>query len=190
MDSWVALASVVSSGLVALVGLWLTYRSGRDQRRHEKALAYEQRAWEKKSESLFAVINAARTLLDTMSAVTPSLRDMIAFRVFSVADVLDEEVALVEAYASTDTIKAFHSLRDLLHSANSDLLLESRITKKRKAKEEAIDDQDFQTAARLRDEERQLMRSAVDRLGIDLDEVAKRAEALLAAARASVRGDA
>ena len=97
MADWVALASVVSSGLVALGGLWLTYRTGHEQRKHEADLAYEERAWETKSEGLFKVIAAARVLVDTLSDPNEHGRNTIGLVAFAVRDSLEEEVPLVEA---------------------------------------------------------------------------------------------
>ena len=62
----VALTSVIASGLVALAGLALTYRSGREQRRHDERLAYDERAWQRKSEGLFDLITTCRSLVDAI----------------------------------------------------------------------------------------------------------------------------
>src|SRR4051812_19508930 len=60
----VALASVISSGLIAGGSLWFNYRNGRQQRTHEASLAYEARVWGIKNDALFEVISATRRLCE------------------------------------------------------------------------------------------------------------------------------
>lgn len=190
MPDTVALASVISSGLVAVGGLWVSYRSGRDQRLHEARLSYEERAWEKKSEGLYAAISTARGIVDVLRSARPAERNRIALTLPASRHRLDELVPIIEAYSSTECRDAFDRLRQILRDADTDILLPDRVAAVRARKEEAIDAQDFESAANFHRQERDLMRAAADRLGVDFDEVLRRAERLIQAARASVRGEA
>jgi hypothetical protein len=67
MADAVAITSVAFSGTVALAGLVLTYRAGREQRSHEETLAFEARAWEQKSAALLRVISVAQRVIDGLS---------------------------------------------------------------------------------------------------------------------------
>lgn len=188
MTDAVALISVASSGAVALGGLFVTYRSGREQRTHEAHQAFEARAWEVKSKGLFSSISAARSLIDTVTSPSKFRRQELGLVVPGALDRLNEALPAVESYASSECRSAFQALRSLLLSAKTDLLAPMRIADIRQAKERAIDAVDFAKAADLRDQERAVYAKATADLGIDSDEVRSRAETLIEAARASLKG--
>src|SRR6478752_4331589 len=115
MDDVVALASVVSSGAVALGGIWAGYRQSRLQRSHELSLAYEERMWGEKSACLLRVSDASIQLADAawQAAFTAQRMPWAAF-VVTVAEVeakLTAEVARVSAYASEETRVTVEMLR-------------------------------------------------------------------------------
>ncbi|ANH39967.1 hypothetical protein I601_3561 [Nocardioides dokdonensis FR1436] len=187
MPDVVALTSVVSSGLVALGGIGATVWSGRQQRQHEKRLAYEGRAWERKSDALFSVIASARRLLDVLEG-DERRRERLGVDVESILDDLRESGPIVEAYASEACRAALHDLATLLDAAERDLVAPFQVARIRRQKEEAIDAGDFEEAARLRHRERQVSRAAAEALNLDQQEAASRARRLIAAARDSVQG--
>lgn len=180
-DDAVALASVIVSGLVALGGLVVTYLNGRHQRRHERRLAYEERAWEKKSEGLLRVIATTRGLLDTVKVRQGWRRDMIAVDLMGASRSLDELVAVVEAYASADCRSAFEELRTLLRESGFDIELI------RRQKEEAIDAGDFERAARLKDRDQGTWPRG-DAVDLDFNKVETSCLRLIETARESVQG--
>ena len=189
MDAPVALASVVGSALVALSGVWLTYWSGREQRRHEGRLAYEGRVWEDKSSALFRLITTTRRLLDLLREESHDARSpLLGVQVARTLDDLDDLLPAVEAYASDACRSAFASLRQILRDADADTIAPVYVEIAREKKTAAIDAQDFKGAAAARDREVQLLRSATDALNLDRQDAAQRAERLLAAARDNVRG--
>jgi hypothetical protein len=61
-----ALVSVAFSWLVAMGALYLSYRSGSEQRRHEERLARQERGWEKASAGLFDLVSSCRSLTDAI----------------------------------------------------------------------------------------------------------------------------
>jgi hypothetical protein len=56
VDFWIALASVVTSGVVGISGKTIDAFSKRGDRKHQSALEYEKRAWDTKTAPLTAVI--------------------------------------------------------------------------------------------------------------------------------------
>lgn len=111
----VALTSVVSSGAVALGGIWVGYRQSRLQRQHELALAYEERVWDEKSACMLQVSKAAIRLADAawQSILAAQRMPYVAF-VVTAAEVeaeLSAEVARVSSYASEETRVTIEMLR-------------------------------------------------------------------------------
>jgi len=111
----VALTSVVSSGAVALGGLWVGYRQSRLQRQHELALAYEERVWSEKSACLLRISESSIRLADAAWQATFAAQRMpyAAFVVtaLEVEAQISAEVARVSAYASEETRVTIEMLR-------------------------------------------------------------------------------
>jgi hypothetical protein len=185
----VALTSVVSSGLVALGGLFVTYRSGREQRAHEARLAYEERAWEEKSSALFRVIAQTRGLLDVIQSTDEWERQELGVRAGTTLNALDDLVPVVESYASTACRSAFDTFRQLLRDAKPDTLAKVQLEMFREKKMDAIDAQDFVEAKRLVARERAVQEQATAALRLDVDKAVRVGQELIDAARSSVRGD-
>lgn len=206
----VALTSVIASGLVALAGLALTYRSGREQRRHDERLAYDERAWQRKSEGLFDVIATSRSLVDTIGRqgsieAIETLDDErgdyeatvrehigvseIGVRVGDVVHRLQELVPVVEVYGSTRCREAFEDLRRTLRDSGYDPRASDRLSAVRRGKVAAVDAKDYRSAATARRLEREILDAARTQLTIDLAQTREKAERLIDAARESVRGE-
>ncbi|HET7532648.1 MAG TPA: hypothetical protein VFJ83_05835 [Nocardioidaceae bacterium] len=206
----VALTSVIASGLVALAGLALTYRSGREQRRHDQRLAYDERAWQRKSEGLFDLITTCRSLVDAigrqgsieaMETLDDERGDYeatvrehigvseIGVRVGDVVHRLQDLVPIVEVYGSTRCREAFEDLRRTLRDSGYDPRASDRLSAVRRGKVAAIDAKDYRSAATARRLEREILEAARTQLTIDLVQTREKAERLIEAARESVRGE-
>ena len=206
----VALTSVIASGLVALAGLALTYRSGREQRRHDERLAYDERAWQRKSEGLFDLIATCRSLVDAIGRqgsieAIETLDDErgdyeatvrehigvseIGVRVGDVVHRLADLVPIVEVYGSTRCREAFEDLRRTLRDSGYDPRASDRLSAVRRGKVAAIDAKDYRSAATARRLEREILEAARTQLTIDLVQTREKAERLIDAARESVRGE-
>ena len=68
MADAVALTSVITSGAVALAGILVGAQAARNQRRHEKELAFKERVWETKSDAMFRLITAVQDFRRPRSA--------------------------------------------------------------------------------------------------------------------------
>jgi hypothetical protein len=206
----VALTSVIASGLVALAGLGLTYRSGREQRRHDERLAYDERAWQRKSEGLFDLITTCRSLVDAIGRqgsieAIETLDDErgdyeatvrehvgvseIGVRVGDVVHRLQDLVPIVEVYGSTRCREAFEDLRRTLRDSGYDPRASDRLSAVRRGKVAAVDAKDYRSAATARRLEREILEAARTQLTIDLVQTREKAERLIDAARESVRGE-
>lgn len=206
----VALTSVIASGLVALAGLALTYRSGREQRRHDERLAYDERAWQRKSEGLFDLITTCRSLVDAIGRqgsieAIETLDDErgdyeatvrehigvseIGVRVGDVVHRLQDLVPIVEVYGSTRCREAFEDLRRTLRDSGYDPRASDRLSAVRRGKVAAIDAKDYRSAATARRLEREILEAARTQLTIDLVQTREKAERLIDAARESVTGE-
>lgn len=188
MTDAVALASVITSGGVALGGLAATIWSGRQQRKHEARLAFEARAWDLKSDSLLRVIAVVRQLSDTLLSPVNRTKQGLGVLVPHVLETLDEHVATVETYGSRDCRTAFDDLRALLDESNPDRMAPFWIATYRRQKEEAIDAQDFQRAMELAGKEKDLLAKTTNELTADFDVLLQQIRTLIDAARDSLRG--
>lgn len=206
----VALTSVVTTGLVALTGLGVSYRMSRDQRRHQLRAADAERAWQRRSEGLSDLIATCRSLVDVIDR--PGSFDAIqeldlergdyeatvheyvgvsevGARVGDVVRRMHELVPVVEVYASADCRTAFEELRWHLRDSGYDARASDKLAAIRRSKAAAIESKDYRSAATARRLERELLEAARTRLTIDLDKTRALAENLIEAARDSVRDD-
>ncbi|MGH3329711.1 MAG: hypothetical protein ACRDPJ_00260 [Nocardioidaceae bacterium] len=210
MSDSVALTSVVASGLVALGGLVITFQSSREQRRHERRLAFEGRSWARKSDGLFDLVATCRSLIDaidrpgSIDAVEtldlergPYLATAkehigvseIGVRVGDVLYRLQELVPIVEVYGSAECRVAFDDLRQVLRGSDFDPRASDRLAAVRRGKVAAIDAKDYHSAATARRLEREVLEDARTRLTIDLPQTREKAERLIDAARQSLEGN-
>jgi len=184
MANTVALVSVVASSAVAVASLWATVWAGRQQRRHEAALSYEQRIWDRKVDGLFELIAATRRLLDATED------QWFGEQVSRVLDDLDDLVPVVEAFASAGCRDAFERLRETLRNSGSDSLDHMRIELARSRKVEAIDAEHFEEAAAEAKSERQHQQEALDGLTLDMPALRDLGQRVIQEARRSLRGSA
>jgi hypothetical protein len=205
-----AYTSVVSSWLVAMGALYASYRSSSEQRRHDERLAHDTRGWEKKSEGLFRVIAACRTLVDAIDkrgsleaieALDAERGDYeaaahehlgvseVGVRVGDVVDRLHRLVPLVEVYGTTECREAFHDLRQLLRDSGYDPRASERLDAVRRGKAAAIDTNDYRSASTARRLEREILEDARERLTIDVDVARTKAERLIEVARRDLGAD-
>lgn len=206
MTDPVALTSVVSTGLVALVGLAAAYQMTREQRRHDLVRARSERSWEVEAQGMADLVATCRSLVDALDR--PGSFDAIAeldlergdyeatvrehlgvseigVRVGDVVRRLHELVPVVELYGSAPCREAFGELRWHLRDSGYDPTASDRLAAIRRGKAAAIESKDYRSAATARRLERELLEEARHRLGIDLDRTRELAERVVAATRES-----
>jgi len=210
MTDPVALTSVVSTGLVALVGLAVAYQMTRDQRRHDLVRARVERSWAVEAGGMADLVATCRSLVDALDR--PGSFDAIAeldlergdyeaavrehlgvseigVRVGDVVRRLHELVAVVELYGSPQCREAFGQLRWHLRDSGYDPTASDRLAAIRRGKAAAIDSKDYRSAATARRLERELLEEARNRLTVDLDRTRELAEQLITATRESIAGE-
>ena len=206
MTDPVALTSVVSSGLVALVGLGVAHQMTREQRRHDLVRARAEHTWSVEAQGMADLVATCRSLVDALDR--PGSFDAIAeldlergdyqatvrehvgvseigVRVGDVVRRLHELVAVVELSGSPDCRTAFGELRWHLRDSGYDPTASDRLASIRRSKAAAGDAKDYRSAATARRLERELLEEARNRLVIDLDRTRELAERVVTTARAS-----
>jgi hypothetical protein len=206
MTDAVALTAVVSTGLVALVGLGVAFQMTREQRRHDLVRARAERVWSVEAEGMADLVATCRSLVDALDR--PGSFDAIAeldlergdyeatvrehvgvseigVRVGDVVRRLHELVAVVELYGSPECRKAFAELRWHLRDSGYDPTASDRLAAIRRGKTAAIESKDYRSAATARRLERELLEEARNRLDVDLDRTRELAEQVITATRES-----
>jgi hypothetical protein len=205
-----ALTSIITSGLVAMTAFVTTYRTSREQRRHEERLAHDGRSWQRKSEGLFDLLASCRALtdaidrpgsIDTMETLDLERGDFqatalehigvseIGVRVGDVLHRFHDLVPIVEVYGTSRCRDAFEDLRRVLRDSNYDPRASDKLVAIRRSKAAAIEAKDYRGAATARRLEREVLEDARTRLTIDLPATRAKAETLIDAARESLDGD-
>jgi len=210
MTDPVALTSVVSTGLVALVGLVVAYQMSREQRRNDHLRARGERAWTVEAAGMADLVATCRSLVDALDR--PGSFDAIAeldlergdyeasvrehlgvseigVRVGDVVRRLHELVAVVELYGSRECRATFADLRWHLRDSGYDPTASDRLAAIRRGKAAAIESKDYRSAATARRLERELLEEARNRLTIDLERTRELAEQLITATRESIEGE-
>lgn len=206
----VAITSVVASGLVAVTAFVTTYKNGKEQRRHEGRVAYDERAWRRMSEGLFDLVASCRSLIDaidrrgSLEAMETLDRERgdyhasaqehvgvseIGIRVGDAVYRFNELVPVVEVYGSPTCRALFDDLRQTLRDSGYDPRASDKVAAIRRGKAAAMDAKDYHSAATARRLEREALDAASARLSIDLTETRAKAEQLIEAARESLRGE-
>lgn len=188
MDT-VALVSVIGSSSLALGSLVVGYLNSKEQRKHEASLAFESRAWERKSDALFRAIRAARAVCDSFKldgdvARVDSLRQIEALR----AELIDV-LPVIEAYGSEQARDSLHRVRAVLGEVYFDPGWLPYIGDVRRRKADLIEARDFDAAHGLRVEEQRAMNELFKSLKWDPDRLEDALLALIDSARLSVRTD-
>lgn len=184
-----ALVSVVGSSSLALGSLTFGYLNSREQRKHEASLAFEGRAWERKSDALFRAIRAARATCDTFTPHGDGVTVETLRQVENLRAELQEIGPVIEAYGSTrarDDLRATHEvLRDTYFEPGwlPDL------TEIRQQKADSIEDQDFDRAALLRKQEELYTEKLFESVRLDRVRLESALLSLIESSRHSVRSD-
>lgn len=152
----IALASVISSMLVALATIAFNFASGERQRKHERRLALEERTWGTFSTAVYRVIRSSRAVLDSLADVrevennAPALATL-AERHAQFYEMVGEVLPMIEAHATGDTRDRLISLRENVRwlRVGEDQIEQARAAERDKHR--AIEDQDFDRAAEHRD---------------------------------------
>jgi hypothetical protein len=156
---WIALASVVSSGVVAVLTLVINALTKRGDRKHAASLDFEKRVWEVKNSALLNLITKCESIRSAIrlaegrdakgqQAAVYREFEHIRFRLTS---------AELTAYAAESVNAPVEQLNSLMRRADDTeaYFYFHRIAEIRRAKEEAIDRADFEAAAKQRDIEGQ-----------------------------------
>lgn len=185
----VALAAVISTGLTSLAAIGYQAYGDRRRRAHDADQAFEERAWEKKSDSHYALIRVCRQLSAELQSDAQSverIRYLTSDSVRALADVAPEIVA----YGSERCVENLGAVERMLRALNVDLITLMQAEDMRRLKERAIDAMNFEEAASCRDREKRLLREATKDMALDRDELQAAIDALLESARQSVRSSA
>jgi hypothetical protein len=182
----------------------------RDQRRHERDLARDARAWGLEAEGMADVISTCRSLVDAIERpgsfdaiqeldlergdYEATVREHLGVsevgaRVGDVVRRLHELVPAVELYGSAECREAFQELRWHLRDSGYDPSASDRLAAVRRSKAAAVESKDYRSAATARRLERELLEAARTRLNIDLEQTKELAERLIDSTRASIRGE-
>lgn len=185
MADAVALVSVLTSGGVAAASVVYNFVNGRQQRKHEAGLAFEQRIWEEKRTVLIDVMTQCRILLFGLDRDDGNA-------VMSVAEARHDIGLLgggVEAYASKACRDQFTKVQDILGRFSVDVLAQWQVEGAREEKENAIEAQDFERAARARATEKDALKAMLASLAAPLDRKLLRTEVgrLMEESRESLR---
>lgn len=122
MADAVALTSVITSGAVALAGILVGAQAARNQRRHEKELAFEERVWETKSDAMFRLITAVQDFRRVLRAEDP--HKILAVQMPDTIDNLHAIAPAIEAYCTENCRVTFIAFHTLLSDAQHNLELD------------------------------------------------------------------
>lgn len=200
---WIAFASVVSSGTVALATLVVNAATKRGDRQHAAALDYEKRVWEAKSAALIEVIGACEAIIAALRFVETAsepLKTLVErgklWRAYAFEAILDHQddltgnaSAALAAYSSEPLRAAMGDLRALtdavLSHGGSYEFARKEIELKRTA---ALERQDMvEVVDAWREGEKQAAELS-QRLRFERDELRELCERVIEAARQDLRG--
>jgi hypothetical protein len=189
---WIALASVVSSGVVAVATLIINAATKRGDREHASSLEFEKRVWDIKSSALLSAIStcgAIRAALRIRADYEVQRRQAAVVREFQQHHFTIATGELVAYAAESVTEPAEHLQRLMIETMFTDALVYlAGISDIRKEIEEAIDNGNFELAAALRDREVQTERTAGESSGIDVATVDSLCKTIIKRARDDLRG--
>jgi hypothetical protein len=200
MDSTAtAIASVVSSGTVALATLIVNALTKRGDRKHESRLDYERRIWEDKRTALVAVIGDCQAIRSACSSDPPGFigqdtplearKRYGILRTFDTVqgDLLKREGALV-AYADRSVWVPFEKLTRTVNSEIEEHFEALSVMEPylREKKEAAIDANDFTAAAEFREDEKRTRHSTAMSCTLDIDTLRDLCAMIIDSARADL----
>ena len=188
---WIALASVISSGLIAALSIITNAVTKRGDRKHAMSLEFEKRGWETKSAALLSLIGKCKSI---RSAVDPdqdnernqaaifrrfdkhyydglSSPELIAYAAKSVNEPVERLYRMMQQSRSVDALIYFHRLPDIIQE-----------------KEDAMDRQDVPAAATHRDHEVETLKLVGRTSGIDVASVESLCNTIIEQAQKDLRG--
>ncbi|MGV9734385.1 hypothetical protein ACWDT5_09845 [Rhodococcus aetherivorans] len=185
----VALAAVVSSGLTSLAAIGYQAYGDHRRRTHDARQAFEERAWEKKSEPHYELIGVCRRLT---AVLRTDLRSMSTVRYLTreAAPALSKLAPEIMAYGSQRCRRDLETVEQKLAELDVDSGLLFEAEDAFRQKERAIDARRFEEAATQRDRECQALERLTATMGLDRDGMQAAIDALLESARESVRSSA
>jgi hypothetical protein len=183
----VAAISVVSSGLVALGTIAVNFVGGERQRKHESGLDFERRVWDKKSESLFSLIQESRVLTNYEDPIPEKYQEWHALNLSRVLDALYESQAPVEAFASEDCRRELAGLIEAMRKGGVKGDVGRRSNLWFNKMREVNPTEDYATWSRYMKYRNEAGEEAVANFDPDIKDFQVRAGRLLEAARQSVR---
>jgi hypothetical protein len=198
LSDWIAMVGILSTAGVAISTHVIAAAMRRGDRNHEAALEYEKRAWEAKNTALIDLIaksSELRRACQSERGAGQRTHQELVDLLWAYDDVRDgfTQPALL-AYASEPVrslVEELAAILSPLYQRDSWFQLETvrDIRKAQKAKEAAIEAQDFEQAAAMRDSEKRAWRSfKAEELDIDLDTVEALCTKILMTARNDLRG--
>jgi hypothetical protein len=188
---WIALASVVTSGVVAVLTLVINALTKRGDRRHAASLDFEKRVWEAKSSALLKLITKCeliRSMIRLTEERNVERQRAAVFRVFddSHFSLTSAELTAYAAGSVNAPVEQLHSLMQQAYDTEA-LVYSHQIEEIRREKEEAIDRADFEAAARQRDREVQTEMAIGQISGIDVAAVDVLCSRIIEQARKDLR---
>jgi hypothetical protein len=183
----IATVSVVSSSLVALGTLGVTFVGGERQRKHESDLDFEARVWERKSEALFTVMEQCRRVIESNDPVTDDNRLSYALEASKVLDKLHGARPTVEAFASSRCRDELNGLIEVFEQCGVQYGTGARVARLWKQEMETSPSEDYETWKRVGEWRKDAEGEVIVGFEPDLDLWHRQAQRLLDAARESVR---
>ncbi|MGB3482463.1 MAG: hypothetical protein WBB07_09655 [Mycobacterium sp.] len=189
---WVALASVISSGVVAVATLVANGLMRRGDRKHTSSLEFEKRVWEKKSTALLDLISHSQAILhaiDRDADPEPRRQQFAVLQTFHQLSFRLEAPELI-AYASPASKTAVSKLQQVMSRVQ-------RTSNERKMVAEnyaltpdhfGVDEDEFEHLPVVRAQEIELERRLGELSGIDLDSVRKLCIEIIDHSRTDLRG--
>lgn len=183
----IATVSVISSAALAGLTIAAGVFGGERQRTHEADLDFEKRVWDRKSEALFTVIEKCRMLIASDDPVTDDNREAYALNLSKTLDSLHNVRSTVEAFASSQCRAQLALLIEALEESGVKHDLGRRADYWLKMSMEVQGIENFEQKRRYSDRQKEVQREAAADLDLDLPRLRTVAQALLEAARESVR---
>jgi hypothetical protein len=190
---WVALASVISSGAVAVATLVANGLMRRGDRKHTSSLEFEKRVWEKKSTALLDLISHCQAILQTLdhdAADLESQRQQFAvLQTFHQVNFRLEAPELI-AYASPAVKAAVSQLQQVVTRVQRTSDERQMVTEDYALTPDylGVDEDEFEHLTVARTREIELERRLGELSGIDLDSVRELCVKIIGHSRADLRG--
>ncbi|WP_374159101.1 hypothetical protein ACEWX3_07715 [Mycobacterium sp. G7A2] len=190
---WIALAAVLSSGLVAVASLIINALTKRGDREHASTLEFEKRVWESKSDALVRLIGACEII---RLASRRTVGQDVEIRQYTVVEAVIEvwpnlDMSSLLAYA-VDIVTSKAKMLEGIHAGfrrMPELLIQrERLSDIQEKKEAAIAQKQFEVAADWRQKEVGVAREIGRLSAIDVEAVDRLCAEIVDLARKDLRG--